>query len=74
MRTELLLINCLMGFDCAHTVRMAEAGGDGALRVADGRQVLEARVLLATVLALGGDGGDRRDLGVPGGEVRHGGR
>jgi len=61
-----------MGFDCAHTVRMAEAGGHGALRVADGRQVLEARVLLATVLALGGDGGD---VGVPGGEVlRHGGR
>ena len=72
MRAELLLINFLMGFDCAHTVRMAEAGGHGALRVADCRQVLEARVLLATVLALGGDGEDVGD--VSGGEVRHGGR
>jgi len=52
---------------------MAEAGGHGALRVADGRQVLEALVVVATVLALAGDGGDLG--GVPGGgEVRrHGG-
>lgn len=55
---------------------MAEAGGDDALRVADGRQVLEALVVLATVLALAGDAGDsrdRRELGFLGGEVRRGG-
>lgn len=60
------LLDCFDGaFDRARTVRMAEAGGDGALRVGDGRQVLEARfVMAADVLALAGD---------PGEEVRQGG-